>query len=85
MASQKMQVMFGGIPEGDKALARAKLNELEQEGFGSQKPPGELLRKKLLRQLKGKGQKKQKEFVNYHKQNQNIQSGEGITECFRVK
>jgi hypothetical protein len=74
----KPLVSFGGIPPADRKLAKDKLNELKQEGFGSQKPPGELLRKKLLRQLKGQGVSKKKEYKNYHKQAEhNIQSGKG--------
>ena len=57
----KSFVSFGGIADGDKAIARAKLNELEQEGFG--RHPAHNLRKKLLRQtkkMKGKRIKKMK-------------------------
>jgi hypothetical protein len=51
----KSLVSFGGIPEGDRKLAKDKLDELEQEGFGP--APGSALKKKLLRQLKGKKKK----------------------------
>ena len=54
----KSFVSFGGIAEGDKAIAKAKLNELQQSGFG--KHPAHNLRKKLLKQTKKMKGKKMK-------------------------
>ena len=43
--------------ESGRPLVQAKLNELEKEGFGAKKarPPGDRLKSKLLKQLKGQG------------------------------